>query len=152
MTLGHVDIVTRASRLFDHVVLAVVQNPAKTPLFSAAQRVALARQCVSHLKNVSVEAFDGLTVAFARARQASSLIRGLRALSDFEAEFAMSQMNRTLAPDIETVFLMTSLAHQYVSSSMLKEVAALGADVNALAPAPVIDALAALGSPPPHNG
>lgn len=143
MTLGHVDIVTRASRLFDRVWVAVAHNPAKTPLFSAAERVALAQRCLSHLGNVTVEAFDGLSATFAREHQATALIRGLRSLADVPSEFAMAQMNRALAPQLETMFLMADPAYQHASSSLLKEVASLGADVAALAPPPVIEALSA---------
>jgi pantetheine-phosphate adenylyltransferase len=141
ITLGHVDIVTRASRMFERVVVAVVRNPAKTPYLPLEDRMGLVRASVRALPNVVVESFDGLTVDLARAQGATILIRGLRAMSDFENEFAMSQMNKRLCPDIETVFMMAGLEYQFLSSSMAKEVAALGGSVSGLVPEEVRVAL-----------
>lgn len=141
ITLGHVDIVTRASRMFERVVVAVVRNPAKTPYLSLAERLDLVRASVRALPNIVVESFDGLTVDLARAQGATILIRGLRAMSDFENEFAMSQMNKRLCPNVETIFMMAGLEYQFLSSSMAKEVAALGGSVNGLVPEEVRIAL-----------
>lgn len=143
ITLGHVDLVSRASRLFDRIVMAVVRNPGKDPHATIEERVKLVKESVGHLRNVQVESFEGLTVDLAKAHQAKVIIRGLRAMSDFENEFAMSQMNKQLCPDIETVFMMAGLEYQFLSSSMIKEVARLGGDVNNLVPAGVAAYLSA---------
>ena len=134
ITHGHVDIVTRASRLFDKIVMAVVKNPGKDALASLEERVTMAETCVASLKNVEVTSFEGLTVDLAKSHNASVIIRGLRAVSDFENEFKMSQMNQMLAPDIETVFMMADRDYQFLTSSMVKEVFALGADVSGVVP------------------
>lgn len=134
ITLGHVDIVTRASRLFEHIVMAVVKNPGKTARYGFDERVRLVRENVEHLGNVAVESFDGLTVNLAERHKAKVIIRGLRAVSDFEHEFMMSQMNKTLNPGIETVFMMAGLEYQFLSSSMVKEVAQYGGDVSTVVP------------------
>jgi pantetheine-phosphate adenylyltransferase len=137
ITLGHLDIVKRASQLFDTVWVAIAHNTAKQALLPVAQRISLLRDSVKDLTNIQVDTFDGLTVQFARQKQAHILIRGLRALSDFEKECAMAQMNKKLAPDIETVFLMASGEHQFLSSSLVKEVAHHGLPLTELVPAPV---------------
>jgi pantetheine-phosphate adenylyltransferase len=134
LTNGHVDVVERAARLFDSVVVAVARNSAKTPLFSVDERVEQLGAALAHCANVRVTAFEGLLVAFAERTGATALIRGLRAVSDFEYEFQMALMNRRLAPDIETVFLMTDADKSFVSSSMVKEVARLGGDIRGLVP------------------
>lgn len=134
ITLGHVDILTRASRLFERIILAVVKNPNKKSLVPLEERVTLARESVGHLSNVEVESFEGLTVEFAKAHDARVIIRGLRAVSDFEFEFMMSQMNKNLCPHTETVFMMAGLEYQFLSSSMVKEVAAYGGDVSTVVP------------------
>ncbi len=134
ITLGHVDVVSRASQLFDKIVMAVVRNPGKKEHISIEKRVEMVRQSVGHLGNVQVESFEGLTVNLARAHQAKVIIRGLRAVSDFEFEFAMSQMNKQLAPDVETIFMMAGLEYQFLSSSMIKEVARLGGKIDGLVP------------------
>lgn len=134
ITLGHVDVVSRASQLFDRIVMAVVRNPGKKEHISIEKRVEMVRQSVGHLSNVQVESFEGLTVNLARAHQAKVIIRGLRAVSDFEFEFAMSQMNKQLAPDVETIFMMAGLEYQFLSSSMIKEVARLGGKIDGLVP------------------
>lgn len=137
ITLGHVDVVSRASKLFSTVVMAVVDNPQKKALFDIEHRLELVRQSVAHLPNVKVVAFRGLLVKFAEAQGATVLIRGLRAISDYEYEFQLSQMNKSLYPSLETVFVMAKLDYTFVSSSMVKEVFMLGGGVDHLVPAPV---------------
>ena len=141
LTLGHFDLVERCSRLFDKVILAVVVTSAKNTLFSTAERVALTRQALAGLAKVEVDTFDGLLIDFARKRKVTVLVRGLRAYSDFEYEFRMALMNRKLAPEIETLFMMPSETQSYVSSSLVKEVAARGGDVSMIVPAVVQAAL-----------
>lgn len=136
-TLGHVDIIRRAAGLFDQVIIAVGANPAKQPLFALDERVAMLREIAAEFTNVEVAPFSGLLVDFARERRAAVVVRGLRAVSDFENEFQMALANRTLAPDVETVFLMTSADVMFVSSSIVKEIARLGGDVLKLVPEPV---------------
>lgn len=133
-TLGHVDILRRAAGLFDEVIVAVGANTAKKPMFSLEERVAMLKEIVAELPNVQVLPFDGLLVNFATQHDASAVIRGLRAVSDFENEFQMALANRTLAPNLETVFLMTSAEVMFVSSSIVKEIASLGGDVSGLVP------------------
>ncbi len=140
---GHVDIAARAAALFDELVIGVYDTSPKSLLFDTAQRVALARQSLAHLPNVRVATYRGLTVAFAREIGASVLVRGLRAISDFEFEFQMALTNKELAPEIEFICLMTSLEYAYLSSSILKEISRLGGDISGLAPAPVQAALRA---------
>jgi pantetheine-phosphate adenylyltransferase len=151
ITNGHLDVVRRAARVFDSVVVAVLANPRKQPLLSAAQRVAVVEQVVAAdatlAGRVSVRAFDGLTVDFCRSVGASSLVRGLRAIADFEAEMQLAHNNHELAPDVDTVFFMTSLEHSYISSSLAKEIALFGGDVSRMLPGPAAAALAlTLGS------
>jgi pantetheine-phosphate adenylyltransferase len=139
ITLGHLDIVARASQLFDTVWMAVANNSSKSGWLTTEERVALIRSSVGHLKNVCVDAFDGLTVQFAKAKNATVLVRGLRALTDFEKECAMAQMNRKLLPGIETVFLTAHIEHQFLSSTLVKEVALHGLPLTDFVPAPVAD-------------
>jgi pantetheine-phosphate adenylyltransferase len=141
MTYGHLDVAARAAQVFDHLTLAVAEDPRKTLLFSAAERIELARSSAANLKNVEVVPFSGLLVNWARAHGIHTLIRGLRAFSDFEYEFQMALTNRKLAPDIETMFLMPNEDYSYVSSSMVREIAALGGDVQKFVPGPVAAAL-----------
>ena len=132
MTNAHLDVARRASGLFDRLVIGVLNNPKKAPLFGIDERVDLIRRCVADLgAHVSVDAFDGLTVDFARRHGAGFIVRGLRAVSDFEAELQMALTNRKLAPEVDTAFLMTALEYGYVSSSLAKEVAQFGGDVDA---------------------
>jgi pantetheine-phosphate adenylyltransferase len=138
---GHVDIATRAATLFDELLIGIYDSPPKTLLMDTHQRIALAEQSLAHLPNVRVAAYRGLTVEFARDVGASVMVRGLRAISDFEFEFQMALTNKTLAPDVEFVCLMTSLEYAYLSSTILKEVAMLGGDISGLAPACVQEAL-----------
>ena len=141
MTFGHLDVATRAAHVFEHLTLAVAEDPRKTLLFSVEERLELARTSVAGLDNVEVVPFGGLLVNGARNRGIHTLIRGLRAFSDFEYEFQMALTNRKLAPDIETMFLMPNEDFSYVSSSMVREIAALGGDVGKFVPAVVAAAL-----------
>ena len=143
ITNGHLDVIERAARLFDHVLVAVADNNAKNALFSTEDRVSLIRQSVSSLPNVQVTSFKGLLVDFAAASVARVVVRGLRAVTDFEYEFQMALMNKTLRPDLETIFLASREVFTYVSSRVIKEVARLGGDVTRMVPAPVATALAA---------
>ena len=141
MTYGHLDVATRAAHVFDRLTLAVAEDPRKTLLFGVEERVALARECLAKLPNVDVVPFGGLLVDWARQRGIHTLIRGLRAFSDFEYEFQMALTNRKLAPDIETLFLMPNEDFSYVSSSMVREIASLGGDAAKFVPPVVAAAL-----------
>lgn len=143
ITNGHVDLVARASLLFDEVVLAVAQSPNKQPVFELAQRVQLAEEVLKHLPNVRVMGFSGLLADFVHAAKAGVVLRGLRAVSDFEYEFQLASMNRHLIPDVETVFLTPSEQFSFISSSLVREVARLGGNVSEFVPANVQSALAA---------
>ena len=146
ITLGHVDVARRAARLFDEVVVAVYEGSEKSgAFFTPRERMALAREVLSALPetNTVVDSFSGLTVDYARSQGAGVIVRGLRAVSDFEYEFKLAHMNAHLAPEIEVVCLMTSSGHSFISSSLIREVAALGGDVNELVPTVVQEALAA---------
>ncbi len=134
VTFGHLDIIARGCQLFDVVVVAVAQNSSKAPLFSAHQRVRQIQEATRHLPNVEVDSFNSLTVTYARVRQAQVLLRGLRAVSDFEMELQMAHTNKTLSDDIETVFLATSTEYSYLSSSVVKEIAKFGGPVDHLVP------------------
>jgi pantetheine-phosphate adenylyltransferase len=145
ITNGHLDVARRAARVFDRVVVAVLGNPRKVPLLDAAARVAIVREAVAAdpvlAGRVEVRAFDGLTVEFCRVVGAEFLVRGLRAIADFESELQLAHNNDRLAPEVDTVFFMTSLEHSYVSSSLVKEIATFGGDVSAMVPAPAAAAL-----------
>jgi len=138
VTNGHVDVITRAARIFDRVVVGVVGNPQhKSALLSIEERLELLRDAVAAIPNVEVDVFKELVVEFARRWEAKVIVKGLRVISDFEWEFQMNQLNRTLAPEIETVYVMASPNVSFVSSSGVKEIAAFGGDVSALVPEPV---------------
>jgi len=141
VTNGHADLVRRAARLFDRVVVAVANNPGKRPLFDVEERVALVRAVLNDLANVSVVGFENLLVDFVRAQGARVILRGLRAVSDFEFEFQLAGMNRRLAPDIETVFMAPSEQEMFISASLVKEIASLGGDVSEFVDARVVTAL-----------
>ena len=141
-TLGHLDIVERGARLFDRLVVAVGRNSSKEPFLSAEERVGVIRESCAHLPNVEVEAFDGLLVDFVQQKGARSIVRGLRAVADFEYEFQIAMVNRKIAPEIDSVFLMTHWDYSYLSSSVVREVARLGGDVTSLVPPATIAALA----------
>ena len=134
VTNGHMDIVERAARVFDEVIVAVGTNMGKGPLFSAEERMEMLREACAHLPNVKIDSFHELTVRYAQSRGASVIVRGLRALSDFQFEFEMALMNRRLDPEIETVFMMTNAEYSYLSSSTVKEVAGFGGSVKGLVP------------------
>ena len=134
VTFGHLDVIARASKLFDKVFVAVAHSAEKGTLFSAKERVAMMSGAVTGLKNVKVEAFDGLVVDYAVSKSAKVVVRGIRMISDFEYEFQMALTNRKLNVDVETVFLMPSEAYSYLSSKLIKEVARLGADVSKFVP------------------
>lgn len=136
-TNGHLDIIERASRTFDSVVVAVVKNPSKDAMFSFGERVDLLRQVTAHLPNVTVDHFEGLLIDYMHQVGAMVVIKGLRAISDFEYEFQMALMNRTLDSSIETLFMMTNNRFSYLSSSLVKEVARLGGAIDELVPAVV---------------
>ena len=133
-TYGHLDIIERASRLCDELIIGVLKNSAKTPLFSVNERVNMLKVTTSDIKNVRVMSFQGLTVDFARQNKASIIVRGLRALTDFDYELQLSQINKTLCEDIETIFLSTNLKYSFLSSSTVKEVASYRADISGLVP------------------
>jgi pantetheine-phosphate adenylyltransferase len=138
VTSGHVDVITRAAALFDRVVVGVVGSPHhKEPMFTIEERVEFLRVALGHLANVEIDVFRELVVEFAHKWQAKAIVKGLRVISDFEWEFQMNQLNRHLAPDVETVYVMASPNVSFVSSSGVKEIAAFGGDVSALVPEPV---------------
>lgn len=140
-TNGHVDVVERASRHFERVIVAVVTNPAKKPLFEAPERMRLLKEALSHLDNIEVVEHDGLTVDLARDRGAGVIVKGLRAVSDVEYELQQAQMNSSITPDVDTLFIATSPKWSFISSSLVKEVARYGGDVAGLVPSAVAEAL-----------
>jgi pantetheine-phosphate adenylyltransferase len=141
ITNGHLDVIRRASGVFERIVVGVLANPRKQPLLSVEERIDIIREALAAdgatADGIEVDSFDGLTVDFCRARGAGFIVRGLRAISDFETEMQLAHNNRKLAPEVDTVFFMTAVEHGYVSSSLVKEIAAFGGDVSALVPAPV---------------
>ena len=134
ITNGHIDLIERAAKLFQRVVVAVAEDTHKAPAFASTVRMELARQSVDHLANVEVTRFSGLLVSFARSRGVDIIMRGLRAVSDFEFEFQLAGMNRRMAPDVETIFLTPAEKYAYISSSLVREIARLGGDVSAFVP------------------
>jgi pantetheine-phosphate adenylyltransferase len=145
ITNGHLDIIGRAANVFDRIIVGVLANPRKTPLLPVDERIAIIRDALADdgapPDRIEVAAFDGLTVDFCHAHAATAIVRGLRAISDFETEMQLAHNNRVLAPDIDTVFFMTSVANGYVSSSLVKEIATFGGDVSGMVPAPAAAAL-----------
>ena len=141
ITLGHLDIIKRASSIFDELIVGVYDRPEKRLLFSTKERVQMTQLAISHLKNTKVQAYSGLTVDFAKKVKAQVLVRGLRMSSDFEREFEMAMMNKKLAPELELVCFMASLQYQFLSSSLLKEVAQLGGCLEQMVPDHVAKAL-----------
>ena len=141
VTLGHLDIIRRAAGVCDKLVIGVLPNSAKRPWFSVEERIELIKKVTSDLDNVEVESFDGLTVDFGKKIGASVIVRGLRAITDFEYELQIAQINHKLNPDIDTIFFTTSVEYSYVSSSIAKEVASYGGDVSGLVPHKIIDDL-----------
>ncbi|MFQ5934911.1 MAG: pantetheine-phosphate adenylyltransferase [Acidiferrobacterales bacterium] len=142
ITNGHTDLIRRAARLFDKVIVAIAANPEKQPLFTSEERLALAREVTAEIPGVSVEGFDDLLIDCVRRHQARVILRGLRAVSDFEYEFQMAGMNKRLGPEIETAFLPASETDTFISASLVKEIAGLGADVSEFVHARVAAALA----------
>ena len=138
-TLGHLDIVERSAKIADELIVAVLRNSAKNPLFSIGERVSMIKELVSHLPNVRVDSFDGLTAEYAKAQGATIIVRGLRAVTDFEYELQIAQTNRVINPGIDTVFLTTNLSYSYISSTIVKEVASYGGDISRFVPEPVIE-------------
>jgi len=141
VTHGHMDIIERASKIYDKVVVGVAHSSGKRPLFSVKERTSMLKKSTSRIKNVRVEDFDGLVVNYARKKKIRVIIRGLRMISDFEFEFQMALTNRKLAGDIETIFMMTSDSYAYLSSKLIKEVVALGANVKKFVPSFVAEEL-----------
>jgi len=141
ITNGHLDIIKRASQIFDRIIVAVSKNPNKNPLFSSEERKYFIEETVKDYSNIQVDVFHGLLVEYAKKMKASAIIRGLRAVSDFEYEFQMALMNRKLNPNIETVYLMPSEEYTYINSSIVKEIAALGGSVDCFLPPVVVKAL-----------
>ena len=138
---GHLDVIKRGSELFGQVIVGVLHNSSKSPLFSDEERVNILKEATKNLPNVKIVSFSGLSVDFARKYNAKAIIRGLRAITDFEYELQMAQTNRVLAPDIDTTFLTTSLEYAYLSSTTVKEVAAFGGDISKFVPPFVMDAV-----------
>jgi pantetheine-phosphate adenylyltransferase len=134
VTLGHIDLIRRASKLFPQVMVAVLNNPDKHNLFTVEQRIAMLTKACEGLDNVRIDSFGGLLVDYMRKTGAEIVIRGLRAVTDFESEFQMAQVNRQIAPEIETLFLMTSPDYAYISSSAVRQIAAFGGDISTLVP------------------
>ena len=140
VTLGHLDIITRASKLFDQVIVVVMSNAAKSPLFTQIERMELLQKAIreAEITNVSVDCYDGLLAEYAKLRQATAIVKGLRAVSDFEYEFQMALTNRKMYPDAETVFLTTAAENLYLSSSLVKQVARLDGDISDFVPACIL--------------
>ena len=139
ITRGHLDIIRRASSLFERVIVLVVINRDKTPSFTVSERAAMIRACVQELPNVEVDSYEGLLVDYARAKGACAIVKGLRAVSDFEYEFQMALTNKKLLPEAETVFLATSTENMYLSSSLVKQIASFGGDISGFVPDIVAD-------------
>ncbi|MGB4008068.1 MAG: pantetheine-phosphate adenylyltransferase [Bacillota bacterium] len=143
VTMGHLDIITRAASIFDNVIVAILENQAKDHMFSLEERLEMLRVACAHLPNVQVDHFEGLLVDYVRACGAHVVIRGLRAVSDFEFELTMALMNRKLDPSIETMYIMTSMEYSVLSSSIVKEVAGSGGDIHGLVPEPLVERVSA---------
>ena len=141
LTNGHLDVIERAVKLFDHVIVAVAKNESKQPLFTLEERADLVRRCIQHIPNTEVDSFDGLLVEYANQRKAQAIVRGLRAISDFEFEFQLALMNRKLNEKVETIFMMPKDTYTFLSSRIIKEIARLGGDITAFVPAQVRTAL-----------
>ena len=141
LTNGHLDVIERAVKLFDHVVVAVAKNESKQPLFSLEERVELVRRCIKHIPNAEADSFDSLLVNYVERRNAQAIVRGLRAISDFEFEFQLALMNRKLNEKVETIFMMPKDTYTFLSSRIIKEIARLGGDITAFVPTQVRTAL-----------
>ena len=134
VTFGHLDIIERSAKMSDHLIIGVLNNNSKTPLFSVEERVNMIKSLTGDFPNVEVKSFGGLMIDFVRANQADAVIRGLRAVTDFEYELQIAQTNRVIAPEVDTVFLTTNLKYSYLSSSIVKEIASYGGEINAFVP------------------
>lgn len=141
VTYGHIDIIKRSAKMVDKLIIGVLSNSSKTPLFSVEERVNILEKATKDMENVEIKAFKGLSVNFARENHAQVIVRGLRAVTDFEFELQMAQTNRVLAPDIDTVFLTTSLEYAYLSSTIMKEVAGYDGDLSKFAPPEITEAV-----------
>ena len=141
MTYGHLDIIERSSKMVDKLYVSVLINSAKNPLFSIDERVSMIKEMTSHLPNVEVTAFDGLLVDYAKKMNASIIVRGLRAVTDFEYELQIAQTNRIVNPQVDTIFLTTSLEYSYLSSTIVKEVASYAGDISRFVPEPIAEAV-----------
>jgi pantetheine-phosphate adenylyltransferase len=141
VTNGHLDLIARGAKMFDHLVVSILRNSSKCPLFTVPERVEMLTEGIRCFDNVSVATFDGLLIDFARAQQAQAVLRGIRAISDYEYEFQMALMNRRLAPEVETIFLMPDAKYSFVSSRLVKQVFELGGSIDGLVPPFVIDRL-----------
>lgn len=139
VTNGHLDIIHRAAKMFDRLIIAVLNNNSKTPLFTTDERVTMLREITADIPNVEVESFDGLTIDYCHQKGAGFMVRGLRAVTDFEYELQIAQTNRVIAPDIDTVFLTTNLKYSYLSSSIVKEIASYDGEIGAFADPRVVD-------------
>ncbi len=139
VTNGHLDIIERTAAIFDKVTVAILINSSKTPTFTVEERIDMLKNATAHIPNVEIEFFDGLLVDFVRSKNAKVIIKGLRAVSDFEYEFQMAMLNKSVAPDIETLFMMTGNKYSYLSSSIVKELGRLGAPVDEFVPQAIMD-------------
>lgn len=139
VTKGHMDIIERSAALFDRVIVAVLKNGLKNPSFTIDERIELLKTTTKHLPNVEIDTFDGLLVDFAKLKGASAVVKGLRAVTDFEYEFQMSMINKKLCPEIETIFLNTSQEYMYLSSSVVKQIASVGGDISKFVPKEIRD-------------
>ena len=141
LTKGHIDVIERGSKIFDKLIVAVADNPAKNPIFSRQERVNQIKKVAAKYPNVTVDSFKGLLIDYVRRQKTNIILRGIRTISDFEYEFQMALTNRAIAPDIETLFVMTCEKYSFISSRLLKEAVALGADVKLFVPSEIQDAL-----------
>lgn len=139
VTLGHLDIITRAQKLFDHIIVAVLVNPAKNTSFTVEERINLLKRATQGMKNIEIVGFDGLLAEYAHMRNANAIVKGLRAVSDFEYEFQMALTNKKLNPDVETVFLTTRSENMYLSSSIVKQIASFGGDISSFVPGCILE-------------
>lgn len=139
VTFGHLDVIERSSKMVDELIVGVLDNPSKTPMFTKEERVEMLKEVTEHIKNIKIESFEGLLVDFAHKKEASIVVRGLRAVTDFEYELQISQTNRIINGGVDTIFLTTSLEYAYLSSSTVKEVAYFGGDITKFVPGPVVE-------------
>ena len=134
ITNGHLDIIDRASKIFDKLIVSVVKNPSKQPVFTLQERVELIKECVKDYKNIEVDSFTGLLTDYVKEKGAFTIVKGLRIVADFEYEFQMALLNKNINPEIETIFMMTNSKYSYISSTMIKEIAKLGANLDEFVP------------------